>query len=474
MHAAYIVLVVLYEIVVIVTIIHVVMDNRQPTKTMAWVLVIYFVPVVGMVLYFFFGVNTRKERLISKRSLDQLSKRSMLNFVAPEELNVSPSSRQVVGLFARQNMDFPFKDNKVEIITDGYTFVYELLYAIAHATQHIHIDIYIIDDDSLGMLLSDALIAKAGQGVEVKVIYDDVGCWNVDKQFFERMREAGIEVNSFLPVHFPQFTSKINYRNHRKIFIIDGNTGFIGGMNIARRYVQGTGGKTWRDTMVKVSGGAVYGLQKAFLVDWYFVDQTLISNRKYYPPVEPLEGKPCIAQVVTSGPVTPYPEIMQGYVRIILAAQQYVYIETPYFLPTEPVLLALKTASLGGIDVRLMVPKESDTHFVEWASRSYLREVMEAGVKVYLYTPGFLHSKTLVSDDSLATCGSTNIDFRSFENNFESNIFFYDSSTARRFRDVFLEDQKKTIFLNEEVSRHKTTFIVRLWESLTRLLAPLL
>ena len=389
-----------YHIIVILAIIHVVMDNRQPAKTMAWALVIWFVPVVGLVFYLFFGLNTRKERFISQRSLDQLSKRSMLEFVEQKDLQLPADYRQLIDLFVNENFSLPFKDNQVSVYDDGYAFFPALLQEIAKAESHIHIDMYIFADDALGCLLSDALIDKARQGVEVKLIYDDVGCWNVSHQFFERMRDEGVEVVPFLPVRFPSFTSKVNYRNHRKLIVIDGRIGFIGGMNVALRYVKGTGTQPWRDTMLKVEGTGVYGLQRAFLIDWYFCDRTLISDRKYYPPVrlsEPLDAQSLsLSQTVTSGPVAPYPEIMQGYVRIILAAKRYVYLETPYFLSTEPVLFALKTASAAGVDVRIIVPYRSDAKWVEWASRSYLREVVESGVTVMLYQAGFLHSKLLV------------------------------------------------------------------------------
>lgn len=474
LQAAYIAIVIVYQIVVILAIIHVVMDNRQPVKTLAWALVIYFVPLVGLGFYLIFGVNTRKERLISKRSLDQLSRRAMLNFVEQRELSVPAEHKQTVDFFARQNEAMPFKDNDVEIITSGYAFIFRLLRDIAKAQSHIHLNMFIFDDDPLGRLVADALKDKAAQGVEVKLIYDDVGCWHVSNNFFESLREAGIEATPFLPVRFPQFTSKVNYRNHRKIVVIDGTIGYIGGMNIARRYVQGNSNGAWRDTMVRIVGGAVYALQRAFLVDWFFVDRTLVSNRKYYPPLPPTLSNNCLSQVVTSGPVSPYPEIMQGYVRVILSARQSIYLQTPYFLPTEPVLLAMKTAALGGIDVRLMVPQKGDSRFVEWASRAYLREVMEADVKVYLYSAGFLHSKTLVVDDTLCTTGSTNIDFRSFENNFEANIFFYHQPTAMRFKQMFLDDQSHCILLNDIDAYRHPKFIVRLGESLARLLAPLL
>lgn len=472
MHELYITGIIIHKIIVILTIVHVLMGNRLPAKTMAWVLVIYFVPVAGILLYIFFGIDTRKERLISARSLNQLGKRSMLNFVEQQALRLPEEHKQTIDLFINQNLSLPFKDNETDIYTDGHGFFTALLAAIGRATHHIHIDMYIFADDPLGCLVADALIDKARQGVEVRLIYDDVGCWNVPQRFFERMREEGIEVHPFLPVRFPSFTSKANYRNHRKIIVIDGVTGFTGGMNIALRYVKGMGKQKWRDTMVKISGNGVYALQMVFLVDWYFVDRTLISNRKYYPPCTITND--CLAQIVTSSPASPYPEIMQGYLRVIMGARKYIYIETPYFIPTEPILFALKTAALGGIDVRLIVPMEADAKFVEWASRSYLREITKAGVKVYLYTAGFIHSKVLICDDSLSTCGSTNVDSRSFENNFEANAFFYDKATALQFKSIFLSDQESSVMFDKVAERMSPGSFARLWESLTRLLSPLL
>ena len=459
----------LMVVVAAVAIIHVLMDNRQPAKTMAWVLVIAFVPVVGVIFYLFFGINHRKERIISQSQMDELTKRSMLSFVEQHDFHVPERQKPLVDLFVNQNLALPFKDNQIDIMTDGYAFFPELLRNIAEASHHIHINMYIFEDDALGRLVADALMDKARQGVKVRVIYDDVGCWRVNSRFFEHLREAGVEVVPFLPVRFPSFTSKVNYRNHRKIIVIDGRIGYIGGMNFARRYVS----QKWRDTMFRLQGGVVYALQRAFLVDWYFVDHTLITDRIYYPTSQ-ISSKSGVAQIVTSGPLARYPEIMQGYVRIILAARRYIFIETPYFLPNEPILFALKTAALAGVDVRVMCPMSSDAHFIDWASRSYLREIYEAGARVYLYEPGFLHSKLLISDDSLVSCGSVNVDFRSLENNFEANVFVYDEGTALRLKKVYLDDQSHAILLGDVPNRLHPKFYARLWESFTRLVSPLL
>lgn len=474
MHTLHLALIILYELLVVAAICHVVMDNRQPAKTMAWVLVIYFVPVVGLLFYVFLGINTRKERLVSNRSVNQLTKRAMLEFVEQSNFSVPESHKQIVDLFVNQNMALPFKNNRVKIYSKGEDYVLDLLRSIGSARHHIHVNMYIFEDDALGRLLSDALLDAAARGVEVRVIYDDVGCWKVRSAFFERMREGGVEVNAFMPVRFPVFTSRANYRNHRKVVVIDGMHGYIGGMNIALRYVKGSGGKPWRDTMVRLSGGAVYALQRMFLVDWYFTDRTLITHRAYYPPIPEECSNECLAQVVTGGPDTPYPELLQGYIRVIMQARHYLYLETPYFLPSGAVLMALKTAAVGGTDVRLIVPRHTDSFWVDWAGRSYLREVIEAGVKVYMYEGGFLHSKMLVSDDMLVTCGSANIDMRSMETNFEANVFFYDADVAGRFKQLFEEDMKHSKLVNEEAKVCQPSFLVRLLESLMRLISPLM
>ena len=468
--------IVLYVAVIVGIMLTVLMDNRQPAKTIAWVLVLLFVPVVGIVLYIFFGQNTRKMKLISGRSLDQLSKRSMLEFVEQRNLRMPEYFSSLVRLFTNQSLSLPFKDNAVEFYTDGYQFFPALLQAIKGATNHIHLDTYIIADDPLGRLVSDALIAKAREGVEVRLIYDDVGCWRVPERFFDRMRQAGVKVRSFMPVRFPAFTSKVNYRNHRKVCVIDGTQGFIGGMNIALRYAKGLHGGTlpWRDTHMRLRGSVVYALQRAFLVDWYFVDRTLINDHRYYPPMPWHISNDSLAQVVTSSPIAQWPDIMQGYVRILLEAKWYVYMETPYFLPTEPVLFAMRTAALAGVDVRLLIPRRSDAWLIQLASMSYVTETLEAGVKVRLYEKGFNHSKLLVADDQISTCGSTNIDFRSFENNFEANVFFYDRQTALRIKDIYMRDEDCSINFSEARELHHRPYMHRFVESLLRLLSPLL
>lgn len=462
-----------YTVIAIVAMITVLLEHRQPAKTIAWVLVLSFLPLVGIVLYFFFGRRTRKNRHIWEKSLNQLTKRSMIEFAEQKQLELPEEHKELIQLFVNQNFALPFKNNETDVYVSGYEFFPALLAEISKATHHIHIVSYIIDDDPLGRLLRDALIDKARKGIEVRLLFDDVGSWKTPNRFFEQMREEGIEVHPFMPVRFPAFTGKVNYRNHRKIIVIDGKVGFIGGMNLAQRYVKGHKGIMWRDTHVKISGAAVYGLQRAFLVDWFHADRTLITDRKYYPDTTITPNNNLI-QIVTSSPTNVWEELEQGYIKILLSAKRYVYMQTPYFLPTEPIFFAMRTVALSGVDVRLMVSLKTDSKLVQMASRSYLTQTIQAGVKVICYEEGFNHTKLLVADDNVATIGSANIDFRSFENNFEANAFFYDKSMAQRIKDIFLTDETKCVPLEKIKEINHKSFIYRLWESVVRLLSPLL
>lgn len=461
----------IYFAVVITTIFVVILDNRNPIKTMAWILVLFFLPVVGLLFYLFFGRSTRKEQLITKKGYARLSKRPMMEYQTQESLAGNVSKQRLVSFFTQVNSALTFEGNQVEFYTNGYSMIQSMIRELSRARHHIHLEYYIFEDDAVGRLLRDVLIDRARAGVKVRVLYDDVGCWKVDHAFYEQMLCEGIEVQGFLKVRFPQFTSKVNYRNHRKLTIIDGEVGFIGGMNIAERYLKGVSWGSWRDTQVKLSGKAVYGLQTAFLTDWYAVDRSLITSAKYFPAM-PSRGE-TIAQIVTSDPVGEWKDIMQGLMMAICSARHYFYVQSPYFVPTEQIKTALQTAALSGVDVRLMLPKRADTWLIHESSLSYLEDMMKAGVKIYLYRRGFLHSKLMVCDDELSTVGSTNMDFRSFEHNFEANAFFYDKMTALAIKNIFLEDQKHCLLLSSKIW-NKRSWKNKVIESVVRLLAPLL
>lgn len=456
---------------IIGTIVVVVLDNRNPVKTMAWILILMFLPIVGLIFYFFFGRSQRRERIIGKKSFGRLLKKPMAEYLAQDSDTLPDEYSRLISLFRNTNQAFPFEGNRVEAFTCGYSKLQALLRELQKAQQHIHMEYYIFEDDAIGRLVRDVLIGKAREGVEVRVIYDDVGCWHVPQYFFEEMRNAGIEVRSFLKVRFPVFTSKVNYRNHRKIVVIDGRVGFVGGMNLAERYMRGFSWGIWRDTHILIEGKAVHGLQTAFLLDWYFVDRTLITAARYFPRIESCGNS--LVQIVTSEPIGPWKEIMQGLTVAISGAKKYFYMQTPYFLPTEQILAAMQTAALSGVDVRLMLPEHADNRITHLGSHSYLADVLRAGVKVYFYKKGFLHSKLMVSDDMLSTVGSTNVDFRSFEHNFEVNAFMYGMETALQMKEIFMEDQREStqIFLKNWVKR---PWRQKAMESVVRLLAPLL
>ena len=462
---------VLYFSVILTTIFVVILDNRNPVKTMAWILVLFFLPLVGLIFYFFFGRSTRKEHLISKKGYSRLNKRPMAEYQAQVAFRDLESKNLLMSFFLRINKALPFDGNQVDVYTNGYSMLQALMHEISLAKHHIHLQFYIFEDDSLGRLLRDLLIDKARAGVKVRLLYDDVGCWKVNPLFYDQMLCEGIEVQSFLKVRFPRFASKMNYRNHRKIAIIDGKVGFIGGMNIAERYLRGLSWGIWRDTHVRIKGKAVYGLQTSFLTDWYFVDRMLFTSAEYFPKME-WQGN-VLAQIVTSDPVGGWHDMMQGLVKALCCAKRYFYIETPYLLPTEEVIMGLQTAALAGVDVRIMLPKRADTLIIHKGSLSYLDELMRAGVKVYLYRKGFLHSKLWVSDDEWASVGSTNMDFRSFEHNFEANAFFYDKDMALHLKEIFLTDQKKCLLLSRKLWS-KRSWSNKILESIVRLLAPLL
>ena len=267
----------IYCIVAIVLMVRVVLNNRDTVKTFAWMLVLIFLPFFGLVLYFFFGRDTRKTKMIGKRLLSQIQ-RGHLNGLLNDKVDVPNEYSSLVSFFEITSSAQLLPASDVEIISDTRDFSERLLRELGNAREHIHIQFYILENDEFGQKVRDVLVEKAGQGVEVRLMYDSVGCWSVNKKFYEEMRYAGIYVESFLKVRFPLFTNKVNYRNHRKVVVVDGRVGFVGGCNVADRYLNGVNGGIWRDTMLVMHGAAVNGLQTSFLVDWYFANRSLVSS----------------------------------------------------------------------------------------------------------------------------------------------------------------------------------------------------
>lgn len=460
----------LYILLIILLSIVVLMDNKGPIKTWAWLMVVIFVPIVGVFLYFLLGHYSQKERMISKRQAN-LIKRQALIANSSSEQNTPPIYRSWVKLFFQTNESVPLGNNGVSIFTNGQKKLDALLEDIAEAKDHIHIQYYIIANDNVGLQVRDLLIQKAKAGVEVRVIYDDVGCWNVPRSFYEPMYKAGIEVRAFLKVRFPKFTSHINYRNHRKLAIIDGQIGYIGGMNLAQRYIDGGSFGNWRDTHIRIVGSATHGLQSSFLLDWNFVDRSILTDKKYFP--DSIIGGNVLMQMVTSNPVYKWKEIHQGIVRLITFSRKYIFIQTPYFIPSDEIVNAMQTAALSGTTVELMIPENGDNRITQLSSLFFLENLLDAGVKIYLYQTGFLHAKMLVSDDTICTVGSANIDHRSFDHNFEINAMIYDKEVSKQMRQIFIEDKKncRELSLEEWGNRSKMD---RLKQGIARLFAPLL
>lgn len=462
----------MYMVMAVLTAFSVVLNNRVPVKTLAWVLVILGVPFLGLFVYYVFGRDYRRRRLINRRSLTQIQKKCFSVYNSAKVVEEVPEHYVSLVKFFKNVADaYPTANNSVEIIQDGACFFSRLIREIYAAKDHIHVQFYIFMDDAMGRLLRDVLIDKAREGVEIRLLYDDVGCWRVDGNFFEEMRCEGMYVQAFLKERFPMLSSSLNYRNHRKIVVIDGKTAFVGGMNVADRYVTGGEWGKWRDVMLCVSGEAVYGMQVSFLIDWYFADRSLVSGARYFPKIDVPAGP--IMQIVVSNPIGRWREMLQGMGYLISNCKEYLYIQTPYFMPSDFVLTAILNLALAGVDVRIMVPERSDSSITELASRSFLGDVMYAGVKVYLYRGGFLHSKMLVCDGKVASVGSANIDFRSFECNFEINSFVYDEGVAGRLKAAFLEDMRSCrLFTYKEYK--ECSLWQRFKESLARLFSPVL
>lgn len=462
---------ILYLLTVLSVVIVVISENRNPIKTVAWIMAVVFLPVLGIIWYATFGQDVTRKNVISKRMYSKLKKRPLDEMGTAVEYRVPKEHKSLVELL--KNMDYNplLGENEVKIFTSGQDKFDSLFEDIENAREHIHIEYYVLNDDSLGLKLQQALIKKAREGLEIRILYDSFGSRKTKKKYFEEFRKAGIETEPFLKLSFKFLSSRLNYRNHRKIVVIDGRIGYIGGMNVADRYISGLNWGYWRDTHARIVGKGVQGLQSVFLIDWFFVSQTFITSRKYFPQLDNYGTNSM--QIVNSGPLKDEMEIPTGILQAFYEAKKTIFIQTPYFIPTEPMIEALRAAAIRGVDVRVMLSKRSDVTLVQLASHSYLKEMLENGVKVYFYLKGFLHSKMMVFDDSLTLIGSVNFDSRSFSQNFEVEAFIYDNDTGAKAHDIFIEDQRDSeqVSLKEWLRRPKIkTFI----DSLVRLFAPLL
>lgn len=445
-------------------------ENGKPIHTLAWILVLTFLPGIGLAFYFFFGRDRKNRRMVGAEDMDRLRALSARACSGHIRQDVPEEQRHLVTLLHTASRALPVSDNDVRIYTEFQAMYADLLADLESARGHIHFQFFKFEDDEMGRRVEAVLVRKAQEGVEVRLQIDDLA--NLTRRgFYRRMEREGVRVEPFFRVRL-LLSSDTNYRNHRKNVVIDGRIGYTGGMNIAKRYATGIRSGVWRDTHIRVTGPVVAEMQTAFLVDWKFSTKQLLDDPRYYPAVPP-EGD-LLMQVATSGPMGEFRVIMQAMVRMLSQARRYIYIQTPYFIPNEPVLFALRNAALAGVDVRLMLPNKGDGVFlVTWAARSYIKEVLDAGVKVCLYGKGFLHAKTIVSDDEVVSIGSTNLDIRSFEQDFEINAFIYDRGKALQMRAIFERDEQDGQYIDPKAWAERPA-LTRFEESFARLFSPLL
>lgn len=471
---------ILYTLSIFSMVVIVILENRSPLKTISWILVLISLPVFGLIGYLVFGQSFRKRKMFSLKELgdmkwlqvmsqDQKLRLEKSRFLKDERIH---EKKNVMTLLLNNSKALLTGYNRVKILNDGKETFPSIFKALRKAKDHIHLEYYIIEDGDLASELLEILIQKAKEGVEVRVIYDDVGSWKLSKGYVEALEQAGVKIHAFLPVRFPILTSRVNYRNHRKIIVIDGKTAFVGGLNFADRYLHGISGiGSWRDTHLKIVGEAATSLQIVFLIDWYFVRQEVLLDDKYllYKKVK----QNCLLQITASGADSDWESIMQAYFSAITSAKRNVYISSPYFMPNTSILMALKTVAMSGVDVRVLIPEKSDSIMTFWGTLSYLEELLEAGVRIYFYKGGFNHSKIMMVDGIMATVGTANMDVRSFEQNFEVNAIVYDEKITLELRERFLKDleQSEEVLLTSWVARSKSQ---KLKESMARLFTPLL
>lgn len=466
---------------ILYTIVRVIMETTSSAKALGYVLLCIALPVVGSLIYFSFGVNYRNRKLFSKKlNADKTPSLSRLKAIQNNSAALFEESKKAL----QQNKDMfkllfeeshaPLSANQLKLLVNGESKFPLLLEDLKNATQFIHIEYYIYEDDLIGKQVQQLLIQKALQGVKVRFIYDDFGSHSLKKEFINKLKDSGVEVYPFFKLWIPLAANRINYRNHRKVIIVDGKIGYLGGINISDRYINNNPKQLfWRDTHLRIEGLAVGSLQYHFLADWNFCsNQNIEITPELFPDV-PIAKNDGLVQIVASGPDYPNATIMLSYFTAIVNANEKVYITTPYFIPNSSIINALKKAALSGKDVRLLVPKKSDSRIVSLASESFYQELMECGVKIYLYQKGFIHAKTIIADSNLSIVATANIDFRSFELNFEMAAVIYSTDFCKELTDVFLADLKESreLDLNIWMQRSKWKFFK---ERVCRLFSALL
>lgn len=466
---------------IILAIILVFFERRNPTTTMLWLMVLLFLPGIGFLLYLFLGQDLSKQKIFKSKeeednfesfANDQIEdiKKDNFKFKDPNYQSYS----DLVEMHLVSSKSYFSQDNSIEFYHNGEDKFAALLESINNATSYIYMEYYIYRSDNIGGKILDALTKKVEEGLEVKLLVDGMGGRTLSKKFLQPFIEAGGEVGIFLPPIIPLISIRINYRNHRKITVIDGREAYLGGFNVGDEYL-GLNKKFgyWRDTHMKIKGSAIGSLQWRFFLDWRFITKEGIgNNQSYIFSDEETPGNVGI-QIVTSGPDSKWPSIKDGYFKMVTQARDKLYIQTPYFIPDDSMLEALRIACLSGIDVKVMIPNKPDHPFVYWASLSYIGELLQAGVKCYTYEKGFLHSKVFIMDEFVSSVGTANLDIRSFKLNFEVNGFLYDSGVNLGLTEQFNKDLLDCKEITIE-GYSKRSNLVKIKESISRLLSPIL
>ncbi|RNI26967.1 cardiolipin synthase [Rufibacter latericius] len=476
---------IVYFTVLVLVCLRIIYDTGSTSKTLAYLLLAIFVPFVGILIYFSFGINYKKRKIYTKKLvedeifLQELEER--VQTYSAQTLAASNDTvqgyRELVNLLLNDGLSPLTGGNRVKLLRNGEEKFPEVLQALREARHYIHLEYYIIENDTIGNQIKDILIQKARTGVEVRFIYDDYGSRSIRRGFAAELRAAGVEAYPFHKVHFLLLANRLNYRNHRKIIIIDTQTAFVGGLNIADRYINQPQGENrslyWRDTHLRIDGPGIYYLQYLFFCDWNFASGKLLPphHRYFVAPPQPQAHTP--VQIAASGPDSPMPTILFSMLQAIYLAQEEVLITTPYFIPGESILQALTVAALGGVKVKLLVPGITDSALVNAAAWSYYDDMLHAGVEIYLYQKGFIHAKTMVIDGAVSMVGTANMDNRSFELNFEVNAVVYDTDTSQQLREMFYQDLRHADKINLEVWRQRS-HVKQFFEKLARLLSPLL
>ena len=464
-----IILIVVYLIIAFSMIISLLLYGVRPSKTLAWLLAIFTIPVGGVLLYLLLGRNRRKNKLygLKKEFFNGLPRIKMENF---PELG---GNEKLSKLIAHTTGCTITSVNDLSILKDGKETFESIFNALEEASHHIHIQYYIFEEGELAERLLQLFERKVKENVTVRLLYDGVGSYSLSRSYIKRLKAAGVAVEQFLPFRFSKFLASLNYRNHRKIIVVDNRVGFTGGINISDKYLKGDPSLgSWHDTHIKITGEATEFLNRIFLADWYLASGQKVQTSTTLLPKSTGMGNTLI-QIVPSGPDDDFAIMEQVYFSMINQAKEYLYIINPYIIPNQAILQSLQTAALSGVDVRLLLSFSTDIKVVDWCVRAYFEGYLKAGIKVYLQPDGFLHSKIIVSDDTLASIGTANLDDRSLQQNYEVNAIIYDPSISKALKDNFLKDCSRSIQL-DYAQHQQRKWPERILEGTAKLLSPLL